>query len=135
MRDCWDSEASLSASPGSLFIGTRTVSVVAMGTLLGVPRVLLGSCTGARSTLALLPKQESDAAESRNAVVLLGWGGFVQLGESPSHLYIVFFAMSSPAGLHPHLPVMAAVASPSFFAKNSASLRLFSGRSGQLLGR
>ena len=68
------------AALGSFFNINSKVSVVTIAAFFGVPRILFVSYSSANLTCAPRPMSEYDAAESKNAVVIVGLGGLVQLG-------------------------------------------------------
>ena len=71
----------------------------------GVPIETLGSCTSASLQYASRPSRESDAAVSKNAVVVLGLGGLVQPGsKSYSISFTLLTALSASAGSPRHFP-------------------------------
>ena len=72
------------AALGSFFNINSRVSVVTISALFGVPRILFVSCSSDILTCAPRPISEYGAAESKNAVVLVGLGGLVQPGCSSS---------------------------------------------------
>ena len=72
------------ASLGSFFNINSSVSVVTIVALVGVPRILFVSCSSDILKCAPRTIREYDAAESKNAVVLVGLGGLVQPGCSLS---------------------------------------------------
>ena len=61
-------------------MGNSSVSVVLIGTLLGVFKVTFGSCALTRGQFASAQKHVMEAAESKKAVFLLGHGGGMQTG-------------------------------------------------------
>ena len=89
---------------GSFLSFSRRVCEVKIGTLAGVPSGKLGSCTLATSHSASSPSIVTDAAASRKATDLRGFGGLVQPGELSSFKSLFrLLARLSPAGAHRHL--------------------------------
>ena len=89
------------------FNNNSRVSVVNIFCLLGVPNVLLGSCTSDILHAALRTSRERDTAESRKVVLLFTLVGLVQPGEFFSwHVFNILFTMFvSPVGLPYHFPL------------------------------
>ena len=102
------------AALGSFFNINSRVSVVTITTLFGVPRILFVSCSSDILTCAPRPISEYDAAESKNAVVLVGLGGLVQPGCSSSlRILNVLNTRLFPAGAPCHFP-FGALPKPAF---------------------
>ena len=81
------------------------VFVVAIAALFGVPKILFVSCSSDILTCAPRPISEYDAAESKNAVVLVGLGGLVHPVLSSSlRILKVLKTRFFPAGATYHLP-------------------------------
>ena len=123
------------ARSGNLFRSRVSVCVVIiLLPLLGVPREKFCSCIFASAASASFPKQETDAAQSSNAVVRFGLGGLVQPGGSLWQTFKsieLFATIDSPAGTPRQLAFAFA-----FLRASSASFRaLRSGLSGQNFGR
>ena len=74
---------------GSFFILNSLVSVVDIGTAAGVSSNMFFSCTFALSAAASAPKQQIDAAMSKKAHVLFGFGGGSQPKELSCRLVMV----------------------------------------------
>ena len=72
----------LLAAGGSFFNFSNKLSVVWIGTWEGVLSDMLGSWIGATLQSACFPRIDVDMAQSRYALVLLGFGGLVQPGGS-----------------------------------------------------
>ena len=65
---------------------------------------MFGSWLGATLQTASFPRIEVDAAQSKYAVFLLGFGGLAQPGGSSSQIFIVLLTLLElPAGEHHHL--------------------------------
>ena len=101
---------------------------------------MLGSWIGATLQSACFPRIDVDVAQSRYAVVLLGFGGLVQPGGSSSHIFIVLLIMFElPAGSHRQLVAAVCAAftdlSATLFSKTFALSAAFWGASRQFWGR
>ena len=96
------------ADSGSFFKSNSRVSVVTIEALFGVPRVLFVSWVFDFLTCAPHHISEYKAAESKKAVLLLVFGGFVQPdGSSSLKILIVLETRLFPAGLPCHFPFVA----------------------------
>ena len=73
----------------SLGRSNSRVPVVVIGTPLGVFRVMSGDCVLASFATALFPRHETEATESRKAVLVFLLGGFAQPDGSMSQLFRV----------------------------------------------
>ena len=90
---------------GSFFNINSRVSVVTIAALVGVLMILFVSCSSDILTCVPRPIRDYDAAESKNAVVLLGLGGLVQPGCSLSlRILKVLKTRLLPAGAPFHFP-------------------------------
>ena len=102
------------AALGSFFNINSRVSVFSIAALVGVPSILFVSCYSDILMCAPRPIREYDAAESKNAVVLVGLGGLVQPGCSLSlRILKVLKTRLFPAGSPCHFP-FGALPKPAF---------------------
>ena len=93
------------------YILNSNVFVVKIGTLAGVPKEKLSSCTGATPQSASSPIIDTDTPLYTRAVVFLGLGGSVQPGESSlSTVFALLTIILSPADAHRHTLVPAVTA-------------------------
>ena len=93
------------AALGVFFNINSRVYVVTIAALFGLPRILFVSCSSDILTCVPRPISEYDATESKNAVVVLGLGGLVQLGSSSSlRILKVLKTRLFPAGAPCHFP-------------------------------
>ena len=90
------------AFAGSLGRSNSRVPVVVIGTPLGVFRVMAGSCVSASFAIALFPRHETEAAESRKAVVKFLLGGLQPDGLMLQMLIVLSFNLNRTAGTRRH---------------------------------